>query len=82
MQDYLEARDACEAHVLAAVDALAIVLGLGAGGLTAETRAERTAHLAEAARAIAAAQAADDAARPAAPEPGAVERALRRLAGD
>ncbi len=93
MNDHLQARDGCEQQVFAAIDALAIVLGIGAGGLTAATRAERAAALADAARAIAAAQAANDRARPAAPDadtrrldgaevPGDVERALRRMAGE
>ena len=59
MQGYLQPRDVCEEHILAAIDALAVALGIGAAGAS-DCQAERRTHLAQAARAIAAAQAAND----------------------
>ena len=62
MQDAITPRDRCEQHVLEAVEACTKVLGAGAMPLRdrAAAHAERAAYLAEAARAIAAAQAAHD----------------------
>ena len=59
MQDYLRPRDVCEGHILEAIDALAVALGIGAAGASDCVTARRE-HLAQAARAIAAAQAAND----------------------
>jgi hypothetical protein len=59
MKEYLQPRDLCEAHILEAIDALAVALGIGATAARdcAAARRERLAH---AAREIAAAQAAND----------------------
>jgi len=59
MQGYLQPRDVCEEHILAAIDALAVALGIGAAGAS-DCQAARQRHLAIAARAIAAAQAANE----------------------
>lgn len=69
MQDYLQARDACEAHIHAALEALVQALGSNetAYRYPDERQAARAAQLAIAARELAAAQAANEGAMQAGP---------------